>query len=111
MQRFDSKQGSVLFSIVKALHLTAVSKHLTIDRAFDYFKQLLLRHSVHRYAASTHACGSKIAVGLAQNFVAVRRPPFSFGMFTLPQAQSITHWMLSTYFMHYKLYQYAFTAR
>ncbi|DBB17321.1 TPA: hypothetical protein ACH3X3_014364 [Trebouxia sp. C0006] len=83
---FTDKQLSALFSIVKAVHSEAIHKRLTIDRSFDCFKQVLLRHSVHR-------------------------PPYSLGLFTLPQAQAITQWLLGSYFMHYKLYQYAFTNR
>ena len=45
---FNNKQASSLFSVVKALHQVATRQHLTIDRAFDAFKELLLRHSVHR---------------------------------------------------------------
>lgn len=39
------------------------------------------------------------------------RPPYSLGLFTLVQAQAITQWFLRTYYMHYKLFQYAFTNR
>ena len=39
------------------------------------------------------------------------RPPYSLGIFTLVQAQAITQWFLTSYYMHYKLYQYAFTHR
>ena len=46
---FTDKQLSALFSIVKAVHSEAIHKRLTIDRSFDCFKQVLLRHSVHRY--------------------------------------------------------------
>ncbi|KAL3143342.1 hypothetical protein ABBQ38_002177 [Trebouxia sp. C0009 RCD-2024] len=80
------KQVSALFSLVKTVHTQAVLQRLTIDKSFDCFKQALLRHSVHR-------------------------PPYSLGLFTLVQAQAITQWFLRTYYMHYKLYQYAFTNR
>ena len=42
------KQASALFSIVKTVHNESTSMRLTIDRSFDCFKQVLLRHSVHR---------------------------------------------------------------
>ena len=42
------KQLSALFSLVKNVHTDAVAKRLTIDRSFDCFKQILLRHSVQR---------------------------------------------------------------
>lgn len=45
---FNDKQLSALFSIVKAVHSEAIHMRLTIDRSFDCFKQVLLRHSVHR---------------------------------------------------------------
>ena len=42
------KQLSAFFSLVKTVHNEAVMKRQTIDNSFDYFKQVLLRHSVHR---------------------------------------------------------------
>ena len=47
------KQLSALFSLVKNVHNDAVAKRLPIDKSFDCFKQVLLRHSVHRSVAIT----------------------------------------------------------
>jgi hypothetical protein len=41
----------------------------------------------------------------------LHRPPFSAGVFTAQQAPQLLAWALSAYYRHYKLYQYAFTAR
>lgn len=41
----------------------------------------------------------------------LHRPPFSAGVFTLQQMTALVAWALHSYFRHYKLYQYAFTAR
>ena len=47
------KQVSALFSLVKTVHNQAVLKRLTIDKSFDCFKEVLLRHSVHRSESDT----------------------------------------------------------
>ena len=103
------KQLSALFSLVKNVHSEAVAKRLTIDRSFDCFKQILLRHSVQR-CAYLEALRSAHTL-LCTSSTVLRRPPYSLGIFTLVQGQAITQWLLRTYYMHYKLYQYAFTNR
>ena len=57
-----------------------------VDLSFQYCKDLLLAHSV-------------------------QRPPYSIGLFTLPEMKALLSWMLDTYYRHYKLYMYAFTDR
>jgi hypothetical protein len=39
------------------------------------------------------------------------RPPFSCGVFSQAEMRAVLDWMLSSYYRHYKLYQYAFTSR
>ena len=41
---------SGLISLVKAVHIKSTSQRLTLDNSFDYFKDLLLMHSVQRCA-------------------------------------------------------------
>ncbi len=41
----------------------------------------------------------------------LHRPPFSAGVFPQQQAPQLLAWALSSYYRHYKLYQYAFTPR
>jgi hypothetical protein len=57
-----------------------VSERLTLERSFEFFKELLLRHSV-------------------------QRPPFSVGLFSFQEMKAITEWMMDSYYRHYKLYQ------
>ena len=107
------KQLSALFSIVKHVHNEAIHKRLTIDRSFDCFKQVLLEHSIHR---SPTLLTEPFATLCLKKLMCLRpeaccRPPYSVGLFVLPQAQALTQWFLGSYFMHYKLYQYAFTNR
>lgn len=51
-----------------------------MERSFEFFKELLLRHSV-------------------------QRPPFSVGLFSFQEMKAITEWMMDSYYRHYKLYQ------
>lgn len=85
-QRFADDKTSALFSIVKNVHSQSTGKRLTIERSFEYFKDLLLYHSV-------------------------QRPPYSIGLFTYQEMQRILQWMLDSYYRHYKLYMYVFTNR
>lgn len=77
---------SGLFSIVKQVFLSAIQDRQQVDVSFNYFKSLLLAHSV-------------------------QRPPFSIGLFTLAETKSIVAWMLDTFYRHYKLYMYTYTDR
>ena len=78
--QFPPEQLSAFFSIVKLNHFQAVSERLTMERSFEFFKELLLRHSV-------------------------QRPPFSVGLFSFQEMKAITEWMMDSYYRHYKLYQ------
>lgn len=87
---YASKQGltmektSCLLAILKAVHEKAKDERMTIEKSFEFFKLLALQSSVHR-------------------------PPYSLGVFTFAEMKDFTEYALSTYFRHYKLYQYAFT--
>lgn len=78
------EKTSCILAILQAVHEKAREERMTIDKAFDYFKLLALQSSVHR-------------------------PPYSHGVLTFAEMKNVTEYVLSTYFRHYKLYQYAFT--
>jgi hypothetical protein len=83
---FTADKVSVLFSIVKNTHDKSMANFWPAKRSFDYFKELLLQHSV-------------------------QRPPFSIGLFPLADVRTITDFMSTGYFRHYMLYKYAYTKR
>lgn len=86
-QKFNTAQLSTLLSIVKKIHSKCISTPFeNQSELFDYFGKLLVQHSVNR-------------------------PPFSTGLFTPLQVKTLSEYVLSTYFKHYKLYKYAFTKR
>jgi len=55
-------------------------------KAFTYFRDLLLQHSVER-------------------------PPYSIGLFTFQEVQGITDFASTGYFRHFMLYKFAFTRK
>lgn len=65
---------------------TTSSSFINFNLDFDYFKNLLLTHSIHR-------------------------PPKSERIFTLEQVDLITRFATNGYFAHYLMYKYAFTRR
>jgi len=69
---------------VKAVHVKAVSETQTIANSFGFFKLLATQSSV-------------------------QRPPYSLGIFSFAEMKEMSEYMLSTYYRHYKIYQYAFT--
>ena len=84
---FSPEQLSAFFTILKLVHSMCISTpYDNLQDCFVYFRELLLRHSVHR-------------------------PPFSTSLYSLAQVKVITDYVLSTYFKHFKLYKYAFTKR
>jgi len=82
----SAEKASTFFSIIKATRSMSVEERLTLERSFAYFKGLMMRHSV-------------------------QRPPYSVGIFTLPEVQKLTEWALEFYYKQYKLHQYTFTER
>lgn len=85
-QKYADDKLSGLLSLVKEVHLKSVGDKLTVQRSFELFKDLLLKHSV-------------------------QRPPYSVGLYTFAEMKEIMDWMLDSYYRHYKLYQYTFTDR
>ena len=78
------EKTSTMVAIVKAVHVKSVAERMTIENSFGFFKTLALQSSVHR-------------------------PPYSLGIFTFAEMKDISEYVLSSYYRHYKLYQYAFT--
>ncbi|KAL1495662.1 hypothetical protein AB1Y20_016528 [Prymnesium parvum] len=85
-QGFTSEKTATLFSIVKRNHDEMVESFLPPAKSWEFFKTLLLTHSVER-------------------------PPYSIGIFTRHEAKQISQYVLDTYYRHFKLYRYAFTMR
>lgn len=81
---FTMEKASTMVAIVKAVHTKAVGEVLTIENSFGFFKSLALQSSVHR-------------------------PPYSLGIFSFAEMKDMSEYVLSTYYRHYKLYQYAYT--
>eukprot|EP00794_Sanderia_malayensis_P014030 gene14030-15489_t len=81
---FSEQQTSALLSIIKRTHGKAVETPFgNVDSTFEYFQELILKHSV-------------------------RRPPFSVEIFSTEEANKIIEYVLNT---HFKLYKYAFTSK
>jgi hypothetical protein len=66
--------------------LLSATPFFKIEEHFDFFKKLLVKHSVER-------------------------PPFSVEIFSLDDVKTIIDYVANTYFRHYKLYLYAFTKK
>ncbi|XP_056409152.1 cilia- and flagella-associated protein 119 [Hyla sarda] len=82
---FTREQTSCVFSIVKETHAACVGSPLgNVAECHGLLQLLLLRH-------------------------AVLRPPFSSEFFSPQQLLLISHYMVETYFRHFKLYKYVFT--
>ncbi|KAM4606837.1 cilia- and flagella-associated protein 119 [Discoglossus pictus] len=82
---FSKEQTSSLVSIMRETHAACLDTPLdNAVRCYEYFKELLLCHSVHR-------------------------PPFSVDLFSPQQVLLISDYFLKTYFRHFKLYKYVFT--
>ena len=84
---FSPEQLSAFFTILKSVHAMCVSTpYDNFQDTFVYFRELMLRHSVHR-------------------------PPVSTCLYSPALVNEITDYVLQTYFKHFKLYKYAFTKR
>lgn len=84
---FNTEQTSAWFSIIKSVHEMAVdTPYGNVEPVFEYFKELLLCHSV-------------------------KRPPYSVELFSVDQVKKLTSYALNTYFRHFKMYKYAFTPK
>ena len=78
------EKASTMVAIVKAVHTKAVVEVMTVENSFGFFKTLALQSSVHR-------------------------PPYSLGIFSFAEMKDMSEYVLSMYYRHYKLYQYAYT--
>ncbi|KAJ3017012.1 hypothetical protein HKX48_003765 [Thoreauomyces humboldtii] len=81
------EQASVFFSIMKTTHeRAAASPFIHLEKDYKVFKDMLLRHAIHR-------------------------PPFSQKIFSLAEVKAIDEYAVNTYFRHYLMYKYAFTKK
>ncbi|XP_039620993.1 coiled-coil domain-containing protein 189 isoform X2 [Polypterus senegalus] len=84
---FNKEQTSAFFSIVKLVHEACMETPLgNVSQCFELLRELVLCHSV-------------------------RRPPFSVDLFDMHQVRLVSEYVVNTYFRHFKLYKYAFTAQ
>ncbi|KAI0223235.1 hypothetical protein LSAT2_025542 [Lamellibrachia satsuma] len=82
---FSKEKTSTLFSIVKHIHEMCIETPFgNIEYCYRHFRELLLCH-------------------------AVRRPPFSLDIFSAEDVQTITEFVIDSYFRHFKMYKYVFT--
>lgn len=82
----DDEKVGVYTLLLKEAHEAATGGLLTVDAAFQRFKDSLLQRCVHR-------------------------PPKSVGLYSLADANLLMEHALCSYFRYYKLYQYAFASR
>lgn len=80
---FSPDKTSTMLSIMRVVLEEAVSRRLVLDRAFDVFKEWLLKHGV-------------------------LRPPYSVGIFSYDDVKVITDYAHETFFRHYSLYMYVY---
>ena len=83
-QGFSAESTSTFSSIMKSTFKTSMDGLIAVDKSYAVFKTILLRHSV-------------------------QRPPYSVGIFTLPELKAINDFVLNGFFRHYKMYRYVFT--
>ncbi|XP_069840862.1 cilia- and flagella-associated protein 119 isoform X2 [Dendropsophus ebraccatus] len=82
---FTREQTSCVLSIVKETHVACVGSPLSnVAQCYHHLQEMLLCHAVHR-------------------------PPFSSTIFSPQQLLQVTHYVVETYFRHFKLYKYVFT--
>lgn len=82
----NSLKTSTLFSILFQTHQyvsEVPGPAVSVKDGWEYFQNELLRHSIER-------------------------PPFSIAIFATPEIESISKWVLETYFAQLKMYQYVF---
>lgn len=81
---FSLEKLSCFLGIMDFLFHKSLNSKLLPTTAFEIFKRVLEKHCM-------------------------QRPPFSIGIFTRENAAIITEYVVSTFFRHYLLYEYAFT--
>ncbi|KAH9492194.1 hypothetical protein Btru_026517 [Bulinus truncatus] len=86
-QNFTREKMSTFFSIIKEIFQVCVETPFgNLDYTFLYFKDLLHCH-------------------------AVNHPPYSIELFTPSEVRKISEYTVNTFFRHFKMYKYAFTAQ
>ncbi|GFR81762.1 coiled-coil domain-containing protein C16orf93 homolog [Elysia marginata] len=84
-QKFSPEKTSAFFSIIKKIFEVCIeTPYGNLDHTFQYFKDLLLCHSVNR-------------------------PPYSIELFSPHEVRKISEYTINTFFRHFKMYKYAFT--
>ncbi|GFO26133.1 coiled-coil domain-containing protein c16orf93 homolog [Plakobranchus ocellatus] len=84
-QNFSPEKISAFFSIIKKVFEVCIeTPYGNLDHTFQYFKDLLLCHSVNR-------------------------PPYSIELFSPHEVRKISEYTINTFFRHFKMYKYAFT--
>jgi hypothetical protein len=83
-QDFNDEKVSTLMEMSYELLFKVMKDRINYEKAFDHFKESLLRHSLFR-------------------------PPHSIIVFTLGDVKDITDYFMATFFKHYPLYVKAFT--
>ncbi len=82
---FSTEQINSLLLVVKRTHELAMETSFgNLDETFDYFKRLVVMHSVHR-------------------------PPYSVSVFSLQEVDLIIAYVFDIYFKQFKFYKYVFS--
>lgn len=82
-REMSPEKTSTLVSIVQNTHEKSMANGFSRVTSYDYLRQLIVQHSVHR-------------------------PPFSAAIFDLEDVHDIEEYLLTTYYRHYKMYAFAF---
>eukprot|EP01063_Lacrimia_lanifica_P017223 TRINITY_DN24012_c0_g1_i1.p1 TRINITY_DN24012_c0_g1~~TRINITY_DN24012_c0_g1_i1.p1 ORF type:complete len:329 (+),score=105.32 TRINITY_DN24012_c0_g1_i1:57-1043(+) len=80
----DDKKTSTVLGILWEVHRESMVERYSMKEALQTLEHWIIQHSVHR-------------------------PPQTVLLFNLAEVKAIHHFCVSTYFRHYKLYEYAFT--
>lgn len=82
---FSKEQINSLLLIIKRTHELAIETSFgNLDETFDYFKRLMVIHSVHR-------------------------PPYSVQIYSLDQVNQIIDYVFDIYFKQFKFYKFVFS--
>ena len=85
-QLFSNEKLSCLLGILDFLFRISFTTRLSMTASFERFKDLLLKHSVHR-------------------------PPRSMAIFSLADVKAVTDYALKTFFRHYSFYEFVLLPR
>lgn len=82
-ERGGGEKMSTLLSIVKLIFTQSMELALSSGESYELFKHAMLKHSC-------------------------QRPPFSTGVFDREEVETVSDYVLDTFFRHYKMYRYVF---